>query len=493
MRDFREPTRMGWEALVVLVVNGLWGYLKAMWLLFIAFFVGKSGKTNIIFGILIVLIALLTLWNTLVKYFTTRLWIRDGKLVCTTGLLSKKEESFPLNRIHAQRTRRNPIYQIVDMVGVVFDTVADKGAELEFILSEEDWTRLSQLVAEEEVHEVAEESRGIDQPLWSYRMTPLDLLRGALVQNHLKGMALVGGVLAFVYGQIPNAEQWIEKIAVYLEDNYLALIGQTSVILVVTLLVSGYLISLIIWCIFTLVKYWGLTLDFHSSYIVYKAGLFNKVTVKLFRDKVIALSTKTNPLEQKLGLDSFRLEQATNVEGKKGENIITLPSAACLQGLKEWLYGTKEQELLTQVHSQKPLFWYSFVTWWLLFTPLFGVIIYFDVLIGVLISCAITIAILWKSQLQLKKSNIQLLEDYIQLHSGSIANRKVYLRYQDIEHIETRHLNVLGYRSKNRHLKLYTKGYPKSIRSLIATSLSTVVDYILLRSSNTSLNRSESM
>ncbi len=485
MRDFREPTRMGWEALLVLAVNGLWRYVKAMWAFFLLFFIGKGDKKKTIFGIMMVFLALIVLWNVAVKYFTTKLWIRDGKLVCTSGLLSKKKESFPLNRIHALRTRRNPIYQLVDMVGVVFDTVAEKGNELEFILSEEDWTRLSQLVEEEEIQEITEKSREIDQPLWSYRMSPLELLRAALVQNHFKGMALIGGALAFLYGQIPNSEQFIDWAAKYLEENYESIAEGVSIIFATMLFAVGYVMSLLIWCVFTLVKYWGLTLDFYPNYIIYKAGMLNKVTVKLYRDKVIALSTKSNPLEKRLGLASFRLEQATNVEGTKGENIISILGAACLPKLKEWLYGDEEKELLLRAHAQKPLFWYSFTSTWLLFVPIFGAIVYWGETIGILLSIATTIIILLISRLKLKKSNIQLLEDYIELTSGSIADRKVYIRYRDIEHTETRQMSLFGYLSKNRHIRLFTKGNPKSIRSIVASSSSKIIDYIQFRSDET--------
>ncbi|TFH96138.1 PH domain-containing protein [Porphyromonas levii] len=487
MRDFREPTRMGWEALLVLVVKSIWGYIKIMWALLFVVFINGKGKFQLVSVVALIAIAILFVGLAMVRYFTTRLWIRDGKLVCNSGLLNKKEESFPLNRIHAMRTRRNFIYQIVDMVGVVFDTVAEKKAELEFILSEEDWTNLSHLVVEEGESEVPKESRGIDEPLWSYRMNPLELLRAALVQNHLRGMVLIGSVLAYLYAQMPNSEKVIRLATDYLEANSQSIIEHTSLLVIPILLVVGYVIGLLIWWVFVWVKYWGLTLDFYPNYMVYKAGLVNKVTIQLYRDKVIALVTKANPLEKYLGLSSFTLEQAKNIEGDKGENIITIPGVSCIQELEEWLYGTEEQEILFRAHAQKVLFWYSFLPWWLASMPLLGAVIYWDIVAGALISLVVTGVLVWMGMLKQKRSSIQLVEDYIELKSGVIADKKAYIRYEDIEHVRTKLLSLLGYLSKNRHIRLFTKGNPKSIRSVKAPSSATIVDYILYRSSNTTL------
>ncbi len=260
---------MGWEALLVLVVKSIWRCIKIMWALLFVVFINGKGKFQLISVVALIAIAILFVGLAMVKYFTTRLWIRGGKLVCTSGLLNKKEESFPLNHIHAMRTRRNFIYQIVDMVGVVFDTVAEKKAELEFILSEEDWTNLSHLVVEEGESEVPKESRGIDKPLWSYRMNPLELLRAALVQNHLRGMVLIGSVLAYLYAQMPNSEKVIRLTTDYLEANSQSIIEHTNLLVIPILLVLGYVIGLLIWCVFVWVKYWGLTLDFYPNYIAH--------------------------------------------------------------------------------------------------------------------------------------------------------------------------------------------------------------------------------
>ena len=85
-----------------------------------------------------------------VSWYFKKYYIEGGKLIFIHGLLSKETTSIPLSKVQSMRTKQGFIYRVMEMRGVLFDTLASKSAEIELILDDRDWKALMERVEVEE-------------------------------------------------------------------------------------------------------------------------------------------------------------------------------------------------------------------------------------------------------------------------------------------------------------------------------------------------------
>ncbi|MDN4753374.1 PH domain-containing protein [Porphyromonadaceae bacterium W3.11] len=481
-RDFSTPRRMGWEALIVIMVNAFGEILKNLWILIIPFVFGngiKEGRTMLYFLCGLVILSFI---NPLSRYFTTTIQIKDGKIITRSGLFYKQVKTIPLNRIHALRTKSGPIYQAVDMIGVFFDTIAEKGQELEFILSEEDWQMMLSLVSPEEMMEVQKqiemrESREKSKVV--YRMSPIQIIKGTLVQNHLKGLWMIVLAFWYLFSQLSDYSWIMDKLLSYAEAQFIGV----SIVFYLMAFIFAYIAGLIVLCAAMLMKYWGLQITFHKNRLEYEAGLFTHKTVRIHRDKVIGLSTKKNYFERKLGLITFKFKQASNALGLKGDEELAIIGMDKPQMILDcWNEGHdhRSTDLVLSGHSQFGLFWRHLFSRCLFFVIVVVIAItsYKPILYGLIPLLMIFGFEGWK---RFRKSKIEIFDDCINVYSGFFANQILTIPMDRIERIERRQLNLLGISFSAGHLTIMSKGEDITVRSLRLDTLAKAYDYLLFR------------
>lgn len=103
-------------------------------------------RTAILTGIIVAL----SLLVAFLKYYYRKFHINDDKLIFTHGIAFRQTTSIPLDKIHNLRTKKGLLYQVLDLRGVTFDTIANDQGDVELILSESDWFMLLSHVREGE-------------------------------------------------------------------------------------------------------------------------------------------------------------------------------------------------------------------------------------------------------------------------------------------------------------------------------------------------------
>ena len=78
----------------------------------------------------------------LLSYFPKKYYIKDGNLIFIHGLFNKENTIVPLVRVHSLRTEKGIWFRMLDMRGIIFDTIATRQEEIELILDEYEWKRL---------------------------------------------------------------------------------------------------------------------------------------------------------------------------------------------------------------------------------------------------------------------------------------------------------------------------------------------------------------
>ena len=153
--DFSEPRRMSGSAYWVLFAKGLKEYASLFVLLIVLKFIDaddqhtfmeKMRAVSLLSAGYLALAAL----TAFISWYFKKYYIEGGKLIFMHGLLSKETTSIPLSKVQSMRTRQGFIYRVLEMRGVLFDTLASKSAEIELILDDRDWKALMERVEVEE-------------------------------------------------------------------------------------------------------------------------------------------------------------------------------------------------------------------------------------------------------------------------------------------------------------------------------------------------------
>ncbi|GIV30927.1 MAG: hypothetical protein KatS3mg029_0278 [Saprospiraceae bacterium] len=321
---FPEPQRQAPAALVFLLGNVLRGLARQLWV--IVLIVLFNPKKRIDLGWLLFFIglgglgALMALLSWLNYYF----YIRDEQLVLDKGVFRKTRISVPLDRIQTVNFRQTFLHQLLGVVAVEIDTAGSVSEE--FYLHAITRQQADALRDYIEAFTPAA-ARGLvppDQdraaptaaPELLFSLTPMDLLKIGLSQNHLR---TAGIIMAFAYSFLDDVASALD---IKLEKELEKLPGMASderyAVLMLWGLAFFILLSMLISLAGTLLRHYGLGVFRTNSGLKMVSGLFDKREVSASFRKIQFMRWSDNPLKRVFGMSSVRLPQAASVEmGRK--------------------------------------------------------------------------------------------------------------------------------------------------------------------------------
>lgn len=490
MTDFSKPQRMSGGAFIVMLFKNLKRFLSFFLVIFIVrFFDGETDHTDGSTWMKLLLITggclLFIVLCTCAQYFPYRFYVAEGKLIVVRGLLRRETTTIPLDRIHALRTRRGLIYQIVGMRGIAFDTLASKMEEVELILDESDWRNLMSLIESEEMPEAAPAAHsdtsgasGIDTDI---RFSNRDLLLDALCQNHLKGMAVLGGFLAIVYNRVNDfTDNAIERIADY-TSGYLEHHTFTPLV-IIGLLIAAYIIVLLLWLGKVMLRNFDMSLRINRTLLTFNYGMLSRASCRFAFDKVCTIWVKRNFLEKRFGLCSLMLKQAENATAEKEEDKLKLYGRDRSASFLKWWLGKNydsDPEIITAksgrgvlVHTLMPALIISLVAT--------VILCYFHLYVWVIVPLGCILIALLNGVCAQRRSRISLKESYIMVCNGRFADINNYLKYDNIEGVCIRRTPFTRWFHRV-NLQLSTPGSSFTVRSLRAEEATAIYELLLLK------------
>lgn len=136
--DFSVPRRMSGSAFVIILIKSLRDY-AGLFLTLAIFCILDSERTLAvkveIFAVLSAAYLTLSAAAAAVNWYFKKYYVDGGNLIFIHGVLAKNTTSIPLGRIQSMKTRRGFIYRVLELRGVLFDTLASKSAEIELSLT----------------------------------------------------------------------------------------------------------------------------------------------------------------------------------------------------------------------------------------------------------------------------------------------------------------------------------------------------------------------
>lgn len=431
------------------------------------------------------------------KYYFRKYHIEGDSLIYTHGLAFKNTTSVPLERIHNLRTKSGIFYRLVDMRGVSFDTLASEKQEVELILNESEWQTLLHQVRIGEDFPNADDLDTAVAPPPPFRqdklhVSNLNIIKGALCQNHLQGFAILGAIAAAVFNKVSEIDEdatgrFIDYIDTHAGDVSLS-VGQILLCAAVI-----YLIVMLLWTGRIALRYYGMTITIADNRLTFESGLFSRYTSRIARDKATVLSIKQNPLERLARCETISIRQAENVTDEKKRGDITIYGSDLGKRILGWWTGddagnkqpfrekdSVEESVLMTARSGKGVFVRRFVPHLLIAVVALLVLMFAaDIIIPAIAACSLYTGLMaGRAVMAWRHSSIELTDTYVLINRGNIARIREYVRYPDIESVRIRRTPFTRYTGRVS-LQLATNSGATTVYSLTLADARTLRSYLV--------------
>lgn len=266
------------------------------------------------------------------------------------------------------------------------------------------------------------------------RLSNINLIKGALCQNHFKGMAVLLGVLGTLYNNISTVnEKAISNLIDYVDTN--AELFSLSVGIFVSVFLILYFIVMLLWIGNVFLRYFNMEVIMDKEQLFFESGLITRMSSRFSYDKVCTVYIKQNFLEKWLGCCTVILRQAFNATDNKNESNVQIYGSGSSEVFLNWWLGKEyvSSEHIISAKSGYGLFGYTIRFDIVIFIAAVAVMCYYDMYLWLFIPAIYMLIAILKGMMAVRRSCITLKEDYIEINNGKLASVQNYFKYGNIE------------------------------------------------------------
>ena len=491
--DFSRPRRMSKSALVVFFVKNLRGN-TGLFLLCLALNPGFRDDETPLWQALLIALAMLAAFVALaaaaafVSYYYRKYYVEDGNLVFIHGALRKEKTSVPLGKVQSLRTKRGPIYRLLDMKGVSFDTLASTSAEIELILDDDDWDALlSRVEAGEDSSEAREEAaspvheKTMEQKTFKLDVDNANLLKGALCQNHLRGLVVLFGALSALWSQLQSlgdgavtyVVDYVDAHSTHLSFSWLAIVALTAIL---------YVVVLLLWTGKVFLRYANMDIRMGEKQLFFESGLFSRASSRFSRDKICTLRVKRNFMERWLHCGTISLRQALNATDEQNGRDVRIYGSDHASKFLDWWLGTDDNARQPIISARPGYGLLAYTIRFDLLVSLAAIVVLcaFGLYAWLLVPAFYMLVSLAKGFLAVRHGGIMLRNGYVEIRDGKFAEARNYLKYDSIE-VARVTATPFTPRFHRVSLTISTNGTSFTLRSLKASEARAIYELLLCR------------
>lgn len=478
--DFSVPRRMGGTALIIIFIKNVRQYIGLFFIFIVSLAWNERGFSDrlIELGVIIGAPLLWAFITSLISYRYKLYQIKDGQLVFKHGFWKRETTNIPLDKVHSLRTKRGFLYRIFGLRGVSFDTLAMQMEEVELILDEHAWRALLSHIQHEESRAVPpamDEEKGEKD----YKFSNLNLVKGAFCQNHLRGLAVMLGVVFWVWDKVMDIDEDTAQRAF----DYVGSRADEAVITAVDVIVVAaivYLLSMLVWVGIAFFRYYNMRVRIDSDQLTFSKGLISRSSARFSYDKVCAVYVKRNPLERLLRCCTVMLMQARNATtDMSGSDVKIFGSQSSGLFLTWWLgEGYASESVIAEAKSGRGVVFHSVKLGWALALIVIGLLVYYGEYAWVWLPAACMAIALVRGFLACAKSRITLRKTYIDVSNGAFADVNNYVKYADVQAVELVRSPVAPI-THRATLVFVTNGTAYKVRSLAERDAALIYELLL--------------
>ncbi|MGW8121084.1 PH domain-containing protein [Roseivirga echinicomitans] len=462
--DFSIPQRQPSVAIGIILIKFIRMTVRAMWPLLLSLVIGrKAGSTfDTVILYLVIGFAAFNLIGSILTYFRFYYYLKDNAIVLDKGVLKKTRTNIPFERIQTINFSQNLLHRLFNVVSVEIDTAGASKSEIsidalskdeadalrEYIMAEKE-----QLISESGSEEEKEISADKSPSELLLHLTPADLLKVGISQNHLRSMGII---FAFVFTTI---NEITNNIGDFMSDQFSQFESYAMNNSLFAFVVSAILVTVISF-LFSLgnsiLKYYDLKLWISKKGLKLVRGLLNREEVTINKNKVQMVSWSTNPIRKVFKMYTLQIAQASSSEVNAQKSKINVPGSYKKQISKvinmvfpsEYL-GSGDKHFISPVIKFRIVLFYGILpsvlglTTWFLFDE----VAFFSLL-------ALPLSFIL-GRFYYKKRSYEINEELIRSNGGIVGTENVLTQIHKIQAVKVKQ-SWYQRRKQLATLKLYT-------------------------------------
>lgn len=328
--DFSQPTRQSIFAIMMILWKTIRVIFAQLFPIILVFLFGNTKNKPALLVIAVVIMAILAMVISIIKYFKTFFYITGQELIVHKGIFNKIKTTIPFDKIQSISFDQNVLQQIFEVTQLKVETAGSDKTELVFhAINNEKAQALRDYIfshkkeaKEAESHSVPHSTNDV-APNYETIMT-LDitrLLKVGVTENHIKSFWVI---LIFFYWIISNLKEAGIDIDGYSQEVDTSHWSKNILITIaIILIITSVIISL------ARIVFSYFDLHFLRSQNGFKIirGLFNRKEISVPDQKIQIISWGDNLLKMLIGFKDLYLSQASS--SQLGTNqLIKIPGCS---------------------------------------------------------------------------------------------------------------------------------------------------------------------
>ncbi|MBK8518504.1 MAG: PH domain-containing protein [Saprospiraceae bacterium] len=319
--DFSEPTRQSYAAIIMILFKTGYVIIRQIFPVIVIFLIGGSKYKSDYLVWFLVAISALTMIYSIINFFKTYFIIKGDELVLHTGIFNKKKLSIPFERIQTVNFEQNIMHQLFSVLRMKLDTAGSEKNEFEFhaIESEKAYALRDLIMSGKKnqksktVNSINAENKVIYESI--LELSPLDLLKVGLTENHIRSGGLVFLFFFWIYQNLQEVGVNVDDYSQEIPD------WQPGLYSILTLIFILLIISILISLVRTVIKNYDLKFLRSAKGFKVVSGLFTKKEISALDHKIQYISWSDNILKKWIGFKDLFLNQASSNELTAKQNI----------------------------------------------------------------------------------------------------------------------------------------------------------------------------
>jgi putative membrane protein len=421
-----EPQRQSIFAIILILLKLIRVLVRQVWPIALILVVNRGDNLRLWLVLIVAAIGIFSLIGSVISYLKFTYFIKDDQLHITKGLLRRTNTDLPFERIQTVDFEQNVIHQIFNVVRVNVDSAGSKGSEVSFdALDMEQARALRDFIlaqkASQKTTEITDEIRHEKAEELILHLSPGDLVKIGISQNHLRTAAIIFGAM---WALLDNINQAFDTDIVELASNQAEMLVTGSIILVLIAIPVFLIISFLYTLVRTVLRYYDLRFTKTESGFKLVSGLLTKKEKSAQKNKIQIIAWSTNPVRKLFKMYNLNLYQASSIDviGGKAISVPGCYKPHVDKTLESVFPGVSD--VVYETHGIHPLARFRFI----LFAGLFPCLV-FTVVALVTNNYSLFWAWLYfplsvvMGQLYYKKRKLQLHKDFL-IASGGIFGTK---------------------------------------------------------------------
>ena len=305
--------------IIRLVTKNAWQSIAPLF----AFLVAYQGPlvSKLILGGSAIAIALVT--GSVLSWLFFRYQIRDDSILIRSGVIKKKQLDIKFDRIQGVNTQQNPVYRVLGLVTVSFDTAGSTGNEGNLPAVTRTFANaLRENIASRSKKQIDDEPLAKEQEAL-LKLDWRDMIRIALADRRaLIIVAFIGPVMEQVGD---NIELAVENALQSANLDSFQLDFGTGALLVATLIFAAVLLLVTVSIATAFLRYHNFELFLDGRTLRSHSGLITRHEHSMDIEKIQTTRLQQGVVESWLGRYKMTLRQAISGRNQRSQKMFTIP------------------------------------------------------------------------------------------------------------------------------------------------------------------------